>query len=370
MRPCWALICACACGRIGFGAGVGSDGPLLGDGSRPDIVFTANVAFVTPRTVVPGSLGGLAGADALCQSAATQASLPGTYVAWLSSTTTNAIDRLAGSRGWVRSDGLPFADTAADIAAGRIFTPISLQADGSEQVFQQIPDVATATAADGTVAPPGSGVGTCGDWTSSNGSSTGGDLNTTAGWTTGGLLNTCSMPTRIYCFGIGNNVPVTPSDSGRRAFISNPIQPGNGIGALDTQCQSDATAAGLVGTFLAFVATTTAPANSRFDGTGPLWVRVDGVRLAPTAADVMSLGQRIPLDLHADQTLAAGVLIIETWTGATAPTALGVNTCMDWTVGTSGRSGSYGNALLGGTHGFWNTEIRCNVAKSVYCLEL
>src|SRR5262245_12432676 len=101
---------------------------MLGDGSRPDIVVTSNVAFVTTRTLNPSTFGGLAGADAICQATADQAGLPGTYIAWLSTTTTNAVDRLAGSRGWVRTDGVPFADTPADIAAGRIFAPLSLLA--------------------------------------------------------------------------------------------------------------------------------------------------------------------------------------------------------------------------------------------------
>jgi len=60
---------------------------------RPNIVFISNA-------VTPAPMGGLAGGDMLCNDAATAAGLPGAYVAFLSTATVNAIDRLAGSRGW------------------------------------------------------------------------------------------------------------------------------------------------------------------------------------------------------------------------------------------------------------------------------
>jgi len=52
------------------------------------IVFVSSVAYAG------GGLGGLAGADAKCQSLATAAGLTGTFGAWLSDSTTGAADRL------------------------------------------------------------------------------------------------------------------------------------------------------------------------------------------------------------------------------------------------------------------------------------
>src|SRR5262249_35155137 len=62
--------------------------------------------------VVPGRLGGVAGADTECSNRAAQAGLPGTYRAWISDkTTTVAIDAntRVGAGGWGRTDGRPFA---------------------------------------------------------------------------------------------------------------------------------------------------------------------------------------------------------------------------------------------------------------------
>src|SRR5438046_556790 len=70
-----------------------------------------NVAFVTSTTQT-GNLGGLAGADAICQSRAANAALSGTYRAYLSTSVTDALSRIDRAGGWVRVDGLPVANSA------------------------------------------------------------------------------------------------------------------------------------------------------------------------------------------------------------------------------------------------------------------
>jgi len=93
---------------------------LIDGGASPEAAFdqaiedlAVNFVFAT-STSYPADFGGLAGADAICNQHAGDAGLPGTYVAWLSTTTVDARDRLAGARGFVRPDGLPFADTVDD----------------------------------------------------------------------------------------------------------------------------------------------------------------------------------------------------------------------------------------------------------------
>src|SRR5262245_55485496 len=126
LRAPWLVVLvAVGCGRVGFSTGElgsdgrgGDDGGTGGDGAPGDGANAgANVGFVRSG-LTDGGIGGLAQADAICAQRAIEGSLPGTYVAYLSTTTVNAIDRLAGARGWVRPDGQPFADTTADIAAG------------------------------------------------------------------------------------------------------------------------------------------------------------------------------------------------------------------------------------------------------------
>src|SRR5215467_4433915 len=106
VRTCAAVLVA-SCGRIGFDTGV------TGDGNHDDgkIAITTNIAFITHNNVIAANLGSVAAADARCMDDANAARIPGTYIAWISTSTSNARDRLGNARGWRRPDGAPFADT-------------------------------------------------------------------------------------------------------------------------------------------------------------------------------------------------------------------------------------------------------------------
>lgn len=80
------------------------------DPDKPD-----KIVFVTSGTFT-AILGGLAGADANCNAAATAGSLPGTYTAWLSDRDIDARDRIFNSDGpYVRTDGVRVADDFTDL---------------------------------------------------------------------------------------------------------------------------------------------------------------------------------------------------------------------------------------------------------------
>lgn len=76
---------------------------------------TSKRVFVT-RATTDGNLGGTAGADAFCQSAADTAGLGGSYQAWLSTGTTNASDRLSGEGPWDTASGELAFDGRPDVA--------------------------------------------------------------------------------------------------------------------------------------------------------------------------------------------------------------------------------------------------------------
>jgi hypothetical protein len=369
------LIVLSACGRLGFDApGTASDDDdATGDGGRDgaastadgfvrgDVLFTNNVAFVSAATITPGTLGGVAPADAACQAEADAAGLAGTYVAWLSTSTTNAIDRLGTSRGWVRSDGAPFVDTVADLAAGRLYLPLSVDVNG---VALPQTAVFTGTLSDGTADPF-----TCGDLSSTSDLMAYGISTSTWGtWTRiNASFSDCGSNVRIYCFGTGTTNPIViPQVPSRRAFLSDVWTPGSGIASADTQCQQSATNAGLTSpsSFRALLATTSASAASRFVDGLP-WARRDGLLVAPTAQDLLAGAWQVPLAL--DATGAHMTDIGPAWTGADTFTATATTDCSDWSVSNNGADGlglGYNVIPLGTA-----TTSACGSQRRLFCLE-
>jgi hypothetical protein len=373
-RLALAPVLGLACGRIGFDPAVldGRDSAVLPDTALvPDTASPSNLVFVTSTEQPPSSLGGLAGADALCATRAAAAGLPGTYVAWLSTSTADARDRLGSARGWRRVDGRAFADTAADVATGAIYFPPRLDETGADVYVggASAPAVATGTVAGGIWA--GANLD-CTGWTG------GGDAAYGTAEAGGGgfstmyfAANTCSMPSRIYCFGIDRTTPVSgPTASGRRAFVAPNWSSGGGLAAADARCTADALAAGLPGTFRALVANVGSTAISRFDTTAPSWVRVDGVPIAETAAAVATADLIAALHLT-----AAGVdagIYATAFTGAPRPNMAGTpnSTCDGWTSTSAAQTASFGNAAFSGRSWFSvMPTTACDRPHGLYCLQ-
>jgi hypothetical protein len=141
-----------------------------------------------------GNLGGVAGADMLCQQRATAAGLPGSYKAWLSDSTQAASARLThASVPYRRVDGSLVANNWSDLTDGTIGSELQIDENGSLHFFY----VWTGTTSAGTLSTP-----TCADWTDSgegtNGRwGSGGSLD--AVWTEGST-QACSTQSPIYCF--------------------------------------------------------------------------------------------------------------------------------------------------------------------------
>ena len=337
-----------------------------------------NVAFVSSRVYPNANFGGLAGADRECQTMAQNANLAGTFIAYLATSTASAGSRLQSARGWVRSDGQPVADTLQQLTAGNLWYPILLDETG--QPIAGNPYVLTATKFDGS---PDS-ANTCSDWTSTDPLGVPNDGNPWAGysgWQSAGNVSCTGNGAlfRLYCFQNTQNVVLAPPRAqGRFAFPThNPWAPSGGIAAADAQCQAEATAAGLPGTYLALLSTSAASASSRFDLTGPTWVRPDGVLVFAQASDLASLSFVAPIAVSADRALRLGNYYV--WAGSSAITAPGTTstTCNDWTSHATPDAGSPLPLLtLGGFTRFargsiWGfTAIGCDFAGSlVYCLQ-
>jgi hypothetical protein len=275
-------------------------------------VFSANVVFMAHTQ---SGISGVEDADALCAAQATRYKLPGPFVAWLSTSTMDARDRLAGSRGWVRSDGRPFIASIEDMAIGRIWYPPDRGPEGERWTSL---GVTTGTDPDGTASTE-----TCEDWTYDGDAREhvpGQNKGTTIRWTSA-YRTSCTDRSAVYCFGIGRDVEVAPTPvDGRLVFVSTPWAPGGGLADADAHCNADAGAAGRPGVFRAYLDQSSMPASSRFLDGRP-WVRVDGVPIADTAIDAIAGA----FETTRNTTLDGRYVTDPVWRGG------GGRPCEDWT---------------------------------------
>lgn len=133
-------------------------------------VFVSSLRYPANLQAAGGQATGLASADALCQGLADAAALGGTFRAWLSTSTVDAIDHIQGAGPWYRMDGAMAFPNHASLAT----TPlVSINLDehlGSPDPYYE---PWTGTALGGRHAPPTGTVAstTCLDWTSTSSSS-------------------------------------------------------------------------------------------------------------------------------------------------------------------------------------------------------
>ena len=366
----------------------GTTGPTVtANFSRPpNYMFTTSTV---QQAYWPGY--GLAGADALCNQLAAKSTntalAAGTYVAWLSSTSSNLLSRLNGASGWVRPDGMPVINTVADLNNGKVLYPPRLDENGTDLGADQW--VITNTNQDGTATSATSAIY---GWVDCNGFQSNTNDGTT--WIGGGLSSynnfyftadygqPCSATARLYCLGIDRRaqVAVIPSQ-GRHAFMTrrtwtpDPIQ---GIYSADALCQSEASAAGLTGVYLALLTPTNSAAAWRFDTTGLPWIRTDGIRITQSASEFFTTGLfDVPPNLSADGTYEFSYEVVWIGTGSNGnPNTVvtdGTSNCSNWqsTIGSAGagRAGDtatsqFFNFVPSGPYG-----EQCNAALNLVCLQ-
>ena len=334
-----------------------TEGPCRGTSQctftpNTDVIVSATFGpqaymFVTSSTVVPGKLGGVAGADDECTKRATAAGLPGTYRAWLASSAGPASSRV-GPGGWVRADGRPFARNIATLgvlANQVVYYPPRIDEWGKDVGSGHI---MVATGGDLSGSP-----GPCADYTDTAQDFFVGD--TTAGsgtWAASQTMaNGCSAALRLYCFRTDLTGDITPLPlPGRRIFVTaSAWSPSGGIAKADAFCRADATAAHLVNAdkFIALLATSTASAASRLTIGGSPWKRVDDVLVFYSPNDLIVNKLLAPFGLVAKGTQYGTFFY---WSGAPSPrdaSPAGLS-CQDWSASTATDSGLFGNANLSG----------------------
>ena len=158
----------------------------------------ACLAFVT-STLHNGNLGGLAGADAICQDLADGAGLPGTYMAWLSDSTGYPALRVTPATVTYTLRGGPIIANDWDgLTSGELARALNKTEQGTGGALSS--RVWTNTASDGTVRTdtPKS----CSNWSSSSAGVTGYDgmLSSISATWTARDESTCDSTIRLYCF--------------------------------------------------------------------------------------------------------------------------------------------------------------------------
>lgn len=165
--------------------------------------------FVSSGIFSGGQIGNLMGGDQKCQAMANAAGLVGTFRAWLSTTGTNAGDRIvAADARYVLVDGTQIADNKADLLDGTLDNPINLTETGAAPgPSDTICDSSTtwvhaSTRPDGTLYDANFN---CANFTSDTGGSGWGQWNTAgASWSHqcggGAPVNFCAKRAHLYCF--------------------------------------------------------------------------------------------------------------------------------------------------------------------------
>lgn len=189
----------------------GAECPTLGDEATiqaqciscvDDLVAALEVKRVfLSSTTQDGAMGGIAGADAICNNLAANAGLSGTYKAWLSDGAGSPSTTFTHSASpYVRVDGVVVANDWADLTDGSIAAPIEVDESGTNLYNGGQFFVFTSTSGDGTSF--GGGLD-CNSWADGTAGSVGivgyGNVLVGEGWSVADF-DVCSSPRHIYCF--------------------------------------------------------------------------------------------------------------------------------------------------------------------------
>jgi hypothetical protein len=323
------------------------------DALTADAGERANYAFVT-QARFNGAFGGVAGADARCQSEAAAAGLVGDFVAMLRSTDRpNPTALLAGSRGWVMRDGKWVADLPAQVADGSFFHPIYANTSGT-RVEGVGGNFRVWTGDNGD---------NCAGWTSTTGT---GDQHWIPQWgrlSDGGL--DCAFRARLFCFERGHNLAfVAPPITQPRIFVSRGRWAPNsmGVASADALCESEALDAGIADPVggPSFQALLPLGDFSALDRTGGArsFQRTDGIVVGIPGSEAT---QETYVILDATGTPSETDSI---WTGGD-PTVPSTSTCGSWQLSSgSGQRGAGADWLS-----FDAGTEPCSTPLHVYCVE-
>jgi hypothetical protein len=167
-----------------------NDGTTTADADAAKASYRVFVSSTTPT----GNLGGVAGADALCNQLAKAALLTGTYRAWVSVSGADAIDHVTSAGPFHLVTGELVAADKTKLASGTLSHLIDKDEKGATPPAAE-DRVWTATGGNGRYVAPD-----CAQWTGAGSGLVGEARNGNANAWTGLVAEACSEVNRVYCF--------------------------------------------------------------------------------------------------------------------------------------------------------------------------
>ena len=165
----------------------------------------------------------------------------------------------------------------------------------------------------------------------------------------------------------------------RRAFVTSVAYDGNlgGLTGADARCQARADAAGLGGTWMAWISTTAGSPSTRFTRSSAPYVRIDGATLATNWADLTD--GTLATTLTVSETGGAGALANTfcggatpgqqvVWSATQANGTFASSVCADFTSTSGGAM--WGNRT--NTDSYWSSWCSggtCSWVAPIYCFE-
>jgi Collagenase NC10 and Endostatin len=176
-------------------------------------------------------------------------------------------------------------------------------------------------------------------------------------------------------------VNCSDASADKRVFVSSVLYTGNlgGLTGADSKCQTLADAAGLCGTFKAWLSDATTDAAARLTHATGNYVRTDGQIVASGFSGLVS--GTIQHAVNRTETNGAapvgtvkcgGATVTPVWTGSTAAGANVMNgSCSNWASSNSSPGGIFGNADA--TNAAWTAMCQivavCQSTAAIYCVE-
>ncbi len=358
MRLCLALVVALSACQVVFplddvrpiDAAVDTPRDAPND---PNVVFVTSIPFAADI--------GIAGADTACNDLADTAGLDGDFVAWLSDSNTSALDLLVGSRGWVRTDGVPVADRLDELLARGPRVPIALSENMTSFAAMATTRVRTGTT------PAGPASVTCSNWSTTDPAVFGlsGEFVGGGSHFTDSAEKDCSEAQRLFCFERGKQVEVPLTTSTLPiVFVTSAVWLPNGqVSGADSLCRTEASAPFPERTFRAVI-TDEGSLSARFPNqASQMFARPDGV----VVGTVLTPGA--PLSTFINVTATGEINPSErVWTGADRGLNSALQACGNWS--NTGATGVVGVPFSSAAMAFDFAIINCATAHPIYCAEV